>query len=437
MKNNNIISIKYEDLKFIKQEKNGNNITDYYVKIPPKNRMCPCCKEKMHICSNHNIILKDFPTLPKYRNFVVIQFSRFRCVNCNSTMNDEIPIKEENTFITKRCAIWIKDLLSKHMTIKDINLITGVHWNTIRNIHKKEIDEKLLKRKTYLKFINYKPKNIAIDEFAILKGHKYATIVLDLDLGEAIWIGKGRSKECFKEFFTKENIEYLSEVKAASMDMNVAYNQLIKKYLPHIDIVYDRYHFQSDYGKNVMGKVRLDIARENKEKADTLKLQIDTEEDLTIRKEIKQNIKSYTKEYSSLKNARWLLLRNNTRLNENEIDKLNKILIKHREISICYAMKEEISRIYSLKEYEKAKKAWQYWFEASKSSGIEALSNFAIYKEKRLEGLVMYSTHNISTGKLEGLNNKVKVCKRMAYGYRNIGYFFSLLKYLMLPKEYR
>lgn len=90
------------------------------------------------------------------------------------------------------------------MTIKDINLIIGVHWNTIRKIHKKEIDEKIYKKAKYLKSNNYKPKNIAIDEFAILKGHKYATIVLNLDLGETIWIGIGRSKDCFRKFFTKE-----------------------------------------------------------------------------------------------------------------------------------------------------------------------------------------------------------------------------------------
>lgn len=114
---------------------------------------------------------------------------------------------------------------------------------------------------------NYKPKYIAIDEFAILKGHKYDTVVLDLELGEAIWIGIGRSKESFRSFFTKKNIQYLSDVKAIAVDMNVAYNQLVKQYLPHVDIVYDRYHMQADYGKNVMGQIRLEIARENHLKA--------------------------------------------------------------------------------------------------------------------------------------------------------------------------
>ena len=114
---------------------------------------------------------------------------------------------------------------------------------------------------------NYKPKYIAIDEFAILKGHKYATVVLDLELSEAIWIGIGRSKKSFKSFFTKKNIQYLSDVKAIAVDMNVTYNQLVEQYLPHVDIVYDRYHMQADYGKNVMRQIRLEIARENHLKA--------------------------------------------------------------------------------------------------------------------------------------------------------------------------
>ncbi|WP_211260030.1 transposase, partial [Pseudostreptobacillus hongkongensis] len=85
-----------------------------------------------------------------------------------------------------------------NITVNHIKDITGVHWNTIRKIHKNEIDIKLKLRKEQLKKENYKPKYIAIDEFAILKGHKYATVVLDLELGEAIWIGIGRSKESFR-----------------------------------------------------------------------------------------------------------------------------------------------------------------------------------------------------------------------------------------------
>ena len=66
-------------------------------------------------------------------------------------------------------------------------------------------------------------------------------------------------------------------------------------------------------------------------------------------------------------------------------------------------------------------------------SGIPALERFARLKEKRLDGLVAHARHGISTGRLEGFNNKVKVAKRVGYGYRNEDYFFTLVRYLSIP----
>ena len=73
------------------------------------------------------------------------------------------------------------------------------------------------------------------------------------------------------------------------------------------------------------------------------------------------------------------------------------------------------------------------WFQGAKASGIPALVRFARLKEKRLDGLVAHARYNISTGRLEGFNNKVKVAKRVGYGYRNEDYFFTFERYLSIP----
>ena len=100
-------------------------------------------------------------------------------------------------------------------------------------------------------------------------------------------------------------------------------------------------------------------------------------------------------------------------------------------------MKEEMNRIFNLFSFEEASISWENWFNAARESLIESLVRFANNKLKRIKRLIAHSIHNISTGKLEGLNNKIKVTKINAYGYRNMEYFFSFLKYLMLPKEYK
>ena len=83
------------------------------------------------------------------------------------------------------------------------------------------------------------------------------------------------------------------------------------------------------------------------------------------------------------------------------------ILQDHHDLAVCYAMKEEICRLYTLKDYDEAVKGWTDWFEAAKESEIPALVKFAEQKEKRLPGLAAHAIYPISTGKLEGFNNKI------------------------------
>ena len=111
------------------------------------------------------------------------------------------------------------------------------------------------------------------------------------------------------------------------------------------------------------------------------------------------------------------------------IEVLNEILKSHRVLATCYAMKEEMNRLFELRDRDEAYYGWTKWFTAAKESGIPQLQKFAELKEKRLKGLVAHATHPISTGKLEGMNNKIKVAKRIAYGYRDEDYFFRLIRY--------
>ena len=76
---------------------------------------------------------------------------------------------------------------------------------------------------------------------------------------------------------------------------------------------------------------------------------------------------------------------------------------------------------------------WTKWFQAAKKSDIPALVRFAVQKEKRLHSLVAHAIYSISTGKPEGFNNKIKVAKRIGYGYRDDDFFFTLIRYLSIP----
>lgn len=217
------------------------------------------------------------------------------------------------------------------------------------------------------------------------------------------------------------------------MDMNASYNRLVEKYLPQAEIVYDRYHMQAQFGKEVLGVVRLEEARKHKRISEEILAGINEDTDKEMKHEMKLQAKAEKQNYSKLKKARRTLLMNNQNLSDARAEHLDAILETHHDLAVCYAMKEEMCRLFTLTDPVLSEKGWKDWFTAAEESNIPALVRFANLKRSRIKGLVAHAMHPISTGKLEGFNNKIKVAKRIGYGYRNEDYFFKLIRYLALP----
>ena len=394
---------------------------------------CPACDGEVHIYENDQVGLKDSPLWPGTIHECSYFIHRYRCQKCGKTFSEDIPFRYPGTRITYRAANWIKGFLQQKISIKAIQELTNIHWDTIRKVQREIMDAAIWEREKELRDEGYKPRILAVDEFALHKGHSYATCVMDLDTGDVLWVGEGRTLKAFEKFFEDISPDTLSEVIAVAMDMNASYNQLVTKHLPNAQIVYDRFHMQSQYGRDVLGVVRLNEARKHKANAKELLADIGEDTDKETKQAIKQMAKTETKEYSKLKKLRWPLLTNSGKLSEKKTESLQAILQDHQDLAVCYAMKEEMCRLYELTDYQQSLDGWTKWFEAAKASEIPALEKFATQKEKRLPGLAAHAVFPISTGKLEGFNNKIKVAKRIAYGYRDEEYFFTLIRYLSLP----
>ena len=384
---------------------------------------CPYCKGHVHICGSLSMRLRDMPVYTGTRQDLEISYHRYRCQSCARTFCEEIPFRYPETGISERAASWISSFLRFNIPISTVQKITGVHWDTIKHIQKEIMEEAVAERRRKLLREGYKPKHLAVDEFAIHKGHRYATCVMDLDTGDVLWVGKGRTKADFSIFFHEMDMDYLSEVEAVAMDMNASYNALVSEHMPWAEIVYDRYHMQAQFGKDVLGAVRLDEARKHRDNAKQLK------EDGRAKSEIKAEKQLYCE----VKRARWILLTGENSLSDDEASCLKKILDDHAGLALCHAMKEEMARLFDLRDGDEARNGWTAWFEGAKASGIPALMRFAELKEKRIDGLIAHASHPISTGKLEGFNNRIKVAKRIAYGYRDEDYFFSLIQFISIP----
>ena len=398
-----------------------------------KDVKCPKCCGEVYIHDSYQSHLTDIPFIHGVFNRWEFFGKRYKCQKCGHSFVNENPFCHPGTRITERAASWIKGMIKNKVSIKAIQELTGIHWDTIRKIQVEHMNSMLDCRQNDLKQEDYHPRYLAVDEFAIHKGHSYATTVMDIETGDILWVGKGRTLQDFARFFEEINPDTLLTVIAVAMDMNASYHKLVEEKMPYAEIVYDRYHMQAQYGKEVLGVVRLDEARKHKNNSQEILKSITDETKKEKRKELKTNSKNEKHEYNKLKKSRWILLMNRNKLSHGRNKYLKEILQNHHDLAVCYAMKEEMCELFQLTDRTVAEKRWKEWFKAAKASNIPALVRFAELKEKRLPGLIAHAEHPISTGKLEGFNNKIKVAKRIGYGYRDDAFFFLLVRFISLP----
>lgn len=393
---------------------------------------CPYCQGEVYIDGYGSKTLKDIPIWNEIHQEISFITHRYECRQCGKKHTEEIPLQHPGTRVTERAARWIQAMLRSRIPIRSIQQLTGIHWEVIRNLQMEIMEETLEGHLRELKEYGYRPTILAVDEFAIHKGHTYATCVMDLETGEILWVGKGRKKSDFARFFEEIDPSFLVSVMAVAMDMNASYHLLVKEKLPYAQIVYDRYHMQAQYGKEVLGVVRLEEARAHKARSSALQKTVKDLQGEEL-KRVEEEVRQEKKQYTQIKRLRWSLLTNADHLSEERAVHLSEILESHSQLAVCYAMKEEMCRLFELRDPMLAEAGWRKWFIAAKESGIPALARFANLKEIRIDGLIAHAIYPISTGKLEGFNNKIKVSKRIAYGYRDDSFFFTLIKYLSLP----
>lgn len=422
----------YECKTYMRNLEGTASVLIFESKRKTEEERCPYCGGKVNICELTSKTLRDVPIWTGITQELCFHCHRYRCMECGRKHTEDIPLREAGTRITQRAANWIRTLLLNKVSIRSVQQITKIHWETIRNLHISAMKETLEKHTADLIASGYHPKFLAVDEFAIHKGHTYATCVMDLETGEVLWVGKGRSKADFRHFFEEVEPSFLADVMAVAMDMNASYHVLVKELLPKAQIVYDRYHMQAQYGKEVLGVVRLEEARKHKIQSAqmaTLLPNVSAEE----RKALQAEIRKEKQQYSLMKNLRWTLLTNGEKLSDGRSQNLNAILQAHSSLAVCYAMKEEMISLFRIRNADEAAVGWRRWFDAAKSSAIPALVRFAELKEKRIDGLIAHAVYPISTGRLEGFNNKIKVAKRVGYGFRDDSYFFLLVRFLSSP----
>uniref|UniRef100_UPI001C57D348 ISL3 family transposase n=1 Tax=Shewanella algae TaxID=38313 RepID=UPI001C57D348 len=282
------------------------------------------------------------------------------------------------------------EALLKLLPIKHISQLLGLHWHTIKTIDKRRLAREVTEPDWS------RVKRLVMDEFALFKGHRYATVVADADTHQVLWIGEGRSREAIRPFFVKLG-QYCQQIEAVAMDMNTAFDLKVQKHCPQAKVVYDLFHVVAKYGREVIDRVRVDQANQLKH-------------DKPARKRVKR--------------GRWVLLKNRDNLTDKQAGYLNELLESNKSLMTVYLLREQLKEMWYCTDEAEATAQWNLWWQQVRESGIRPLLQFGQRLKNYLHGIVASAVHPLHTCRLEGMNNKIKLLKRMGYGYRDTEYFF-------------
>jgi transposase len=323
---------------------------------------------------------------------LVVPNRKLRCANCRAIRTEGHSFLGPYRRHTLRFERAVADLC-RHLPIKQVADHFDLSWHAVKEIDKRRLEQEV-GTPCYEGL-----RLLAVDEVAVHKGHTYLTTVLDLETGRIVWVGKGRTEATLASFFAELTPEQLESIEAVASDMASGFRNAVEKACPHAAQVYDLFHVVAKYSREVVDVVRLEEAKKQDEAGRKL-----------------------------IKGSRYLLLKNAPNLLGSQRKALRELLAANQNLNTVYVLKDQLKRIWEYKHPAWARKALDQWCALALESGIAALATFARSLLRHTTGILNHCRYPINTGRLEGINNKIKVIKRQAYGFRDDAYFILKIK---------
>ena len=360
---------------------------------PGAQRQCAGCGQA--VASIHDWTMRRIRELPVFGAPVELHVPRLRlaCPACGPRQ-EQLDWLDPHARVTRRLADSVARLCAV-TSVRHAARWHGIDWKTAKAIDFRALERDL--GPVDLEGV----RRIAMDEFAIQKGHRYATVVVDVERKRVLWVGRGRSRAEIRPFFELLGPERCTRIEAVAMDMNTAFDLEVRQHCPNARVVYDLFHVVAKYGREVIGRVRVDAANQ-----------------LRHDKRARQVVKR----------AHWLLLRNPRHLKEAEHIRLDEVLAANQPLMTAYVMKEQLKALWNAPTAWAWRTAWKQWLRHAQESGIPALIHFAKCLKPYWRGILSRVRWPMHTGLLEGINNRIKVIKRIAYGFRDDAYFFLKIR---------
>ncbi len=343
--------------------------------------------------------VRDLPC-GAWRLYLELEVRRVLCRSCRRVKRERLEFLTDNALYTKRFAYYV-GRRCRNSTVKEVTEELHLGWDSVKELDKQYMRAQLAKAGTPA------PKAIGIDEISIRRRHTYRIVVSDLIRGRPIWFGgEDRSEASMSQFF-----EWLGEKKSrgirlAVMDMWKPFRNATQQHVPNAAILFDKFHVVRHLG------AALDQVRKS------------------------EYARLAGQERRFIKGQKYTLLSRRENLTLEGRQALRTLLAANKRLNTAYLLKESFGQLWSYEREGWARRFFDNWRAALKWQRLKPYEKFAEMIERHWDGIAVYCRpeNKVSLGFVEGLNNKIRVIQRRAYGLRDEEYLRLKILTCMLPK---
>lgn len=366
------------------------------VHIEPDQRYRPRC----HACqapartvhSQARRFVRDL-AFGSHEMWLQIEHRKIWCDSCGGVRVEHLEFVDAHQRVTHRLASYAAQLCREGLSVTTVAKHLNLNPKTVKALDKAALTTEV--GPTCYEGL----RRLAIDEIAVKKGqNSYLTVVLDYDTGRVVWTGEGHGVETLDAFFTSMPRPIRTRIQAVAIDMWDPYIKAIRDWCPNADIVFDLFHVVKAFSRVI----------------DEIRNQEFRRADVEGRK--------------TLKGSKYLFLKNWGNLKTEQRIRLKDILGMNQRLSTIYWLKDLLKHVWDYRRPAWAEKVLEQWCSVAREDGHRKLVAFARMLEKHRYGILNHCRHPMHTSRIEGVNNKIKVIKRNAYGFHDVEYFGLKIK---------
>lgn len=361
--------------------------------------MCGACGTVYWTFYDHTIRRVRDLSCGDTRMSLEIQVRRVWCRTCGKVKREQLDFLANNPLYTKRFAFYV-GWRCRSATIKDVARELKLDWHTVKTLEKQYMAAQLAKAG------NPTPKAIGIDEISIRKGHTYRIVVSDLIRGRPIWFGgQDRSEASMAQFYDWLGNNKAHRIRLAVMDMWKPFRNVTNASAPQAAILFDKFHVLRHLGEALDAVRKSEYAR----------------------------LTGKARRY--IKGQKYTLLSHRENLALDGRKALKTLLAANKRLNTAYLLKESFGQLWSYEREGWARRFFVNWRASLKWQRLPPYEKFAEMIDRHWDGIAAYCKpeNKVSLGFVEGLNNKIRVIQRRAYGLRDEEYLRLKILTCMLP----